>query len=92
MIDQTRLFVKHSLQKAESAHDFSHIQRVHDLSLTLANAEIQSGNQVDLTVVQLGALLHDIADHKFHNGDENVGPARAREFLKSIGAEDKIID
>ena len=41
--------------------------------------------------MQLGALLHDIADSKFHNGDETIGPKVAGEFLESIQVEDDII-
>lgn len=46
----------------------------------------------DLTVVKLGALLHDIADSKFHDGDETIGPKTARAFLESEHVDQAIID
>ena len=86
IIETTKDFVRHTLQKAEGGHDWFHIQRV------LKNAkEIAQGEEVDLFVVELGALLHDIADSKFHNGDETVGPRVAREFLENQEVEEKVI-
>lgn len=78
LIDNTIAFVKEKLQNAEGGHDWFHIERVYKNSLLIAKEE-----DCDLTVVQLGALLHDIADSKFHNGDETVGPRTARSFLES---------
>lgn len=76
VLENTRLFVQEKLRNAEGGHDWFHVQRVFN------NArEIASGEKVDLFVVELGALLHDIADYKFHAGDESVGPAIARDFL-----------
>ena len=67
-IEKTIVFVKQQLATAEGGHDWFHIQRV------LNNALLISKNEnVDVFVVQLGTLLHDIADSKFHNGDETVG-------------------
>ncbi len=69
LIDKTILFVKEKLENAEGGHDWFHIERV------FKNAVLISKNEVcDATVVKLGALLHDIADSKFHDGDETVGP------------------
>jgi uncharacterized protein len=78
-INKTVEFVKKTLAGAEGGHDWWHIYRVWKLALNIAKDE-----NVSLFVVQLGALLHDIADSKFHGGDEDVGPARAKEFLLSI--------
>lgn len=76
IIAETTEFVKQKLQNAEGGHDWFHIERV------LKNArEIAAGEEVDLFVVELGALLHDIADYKFHDGDESLGPQVARKFL-----------
>jgi uncharacterized protein len=61
--------------------------RVWQLSKTIAAAEPQA----DLFIVELGALLHDIADWKFHDGDEKAGPKAAREWLESIGAHEAVI-
>ncbi len=86
-IDKTIAFVKKQLENAEGGHDWFHIQRVLKNSLLIAKNE-----KVDVFVVQLGALLHDIADSKFHNGDETVGPKMAREFLFSINVDSAIIE
>lgn len=87
-IDQTIAFVKHELENAESGHDWFHIERVYTTSLKIASQE----GDVDITVVKLIALLHDIADSKFHNGDETVGPAKARDWLVHLEFEQEIID
>ena len=71
-------FVKIALSDAEGGHDWWHIYRVWKTAKHIAQYE-----DVDLFVVELGALLHDIADSKFHNGDEEIGPLKAREFLLS---------
>ncbi|MBJ7879746.1 HD domain-containing protein [Gelidibacter salicanalis] len=86
-IERTISFVKSQLEKAEGGHDWFHIQRVLNNALLIAKTE-----QVDLFVVQLGALLHDIADSKFHSGDETVGPNVAREFLMIINVDSAIIE
>ncbi len=78
IIDNTIHFVKKSLQNAEAGHDWFHVERVYKNALLIANAE-----ECNLEIVKLGALLHDIADSKFHNGDETLGPKVAREFLES---------
>ena len=86
LIDKTILFVKEKLENAEGGHDWFHIERVYK------NAVLISKNEVcDVTIVKLGALLHDIADSKFHDGDETVGPRVAREFLESENVDEEII-
>lgn len=86
LISKTISFVKQKLENAEGGHDWFHIERVYK------NAALISKNEsCDETVVKLGALLHDIADSKFHNGDETVGPKVAREFLKSQEVNEEII-
>ena len=86
LIDSTILFVKQQLENAEGGHDWFHIERVYKNALLIAD-----GEECDLTVVKLGALLHDIADSKFHDGDESVGPKTARTFLESQNAPEDII-
>lgn len=88
VIEQTIAFVKETLKDAEGGHDWFHIQRVFKNSLLIAKDEIKA----DPLVVGLGALLHDIADAKFYNGDETVGPKIASTFLKSINVEEAIIE
>ena len=87
LIDKTILFVKATLAQAEGGHDWFHIERVYKNALLIAESE-----KCDLKIVQLGALLHDIADSKFHNGDESIGPKTARAFLESEKVEPTIID
>lgn len=86
LINKTILFVKEKLANAEGGHDWFHIQRVYKNALLIAK-----GENCDETVVKLGALLHDIADSKFHAGDETVGPKVAREFLENEGVSESII-
>jgi len=76
IVNKTILFVKAKLDNAEGGHDWFHIERVYKNALSIADNEV-----CDDTIVKLGALLHDIADSKFHDGDETVGPKIAREFL-----------
>ena len=86
IIDNTILFVKQQLENAEGGHDWFHIERVYKNALLIAE-----GVDCDLIVVKLGALLHDIADSKFHGGDETVGPKTARTFLESQNVKEDII-
>ena len=86
LISKTILFVKQQLADAEGGHDWFHIERVYRNSLLIAQTET-----CDENVVKLGALLHDIADSKFHNGDETIGPKMARTFLESEGVEESTI-
>jgi uncharacterized protein len=86
IVNKTILFVKSKLENAEGGHDWFHIERVYKNALSIADGEV-----CDTTVVKLGALLHDIADSKFHNGDETIGPKIAREFLESENVDLSII-
>ena len=78
LIQNTIAFVKRELSDAEGGHDWFHIQRVFNTSKLLLQHE-----EGDSLVVQLAALLHDIADPKFHNGNEQIGPQTARDFLET---------
>lgn len=86
LINQTISFVKETLENAEAGHDWWHIYRVWKLAKTIGREE-----NADMAVVELGALLHDIADSKFYDGDEEIGPTTARSFLKNKGVEESII-
>ncbi len=86
IIEKTILFVKEALAGAEGGHDWFHTQRVHRNAKLIARDE-----SVDDLVVSLGALLHDIADSKFHNGDETLGPKMAREFLLQQNVDSAVI-
>ncbi len=87
LIDKTIRFVKKTLAQAEGGHDWFHIERVYKNALLIAASE-----NCDLEIVQLGALLHDIADSKFHDGDETIGPKTARTFLESENVVATTID
>ncbi len=87
LIDTTILFVKETLAQAEGGHDWFHIERVYKNALLIAATEV-----CDIEIVQLGALLHDIADSKFHNGDETIGPKTARTFLEGQNVSSETID
>lgn len=86
IIQNTIQFVKEKLEGAEAGHDWFHIERVWKLSKKIALTE-----ECNLKVVDLSALLHDIADPKFHNGDETVALKISREFLESQNVEEAII-
>ena len=86
LIDITKAFVKAQLNNAEGGHDWFHIERVYNNAMLIAK-----GEECNLLVVQLGALLHDIADSKFHNGDETIGPSMAWQFLSAQNVPEDII-
>lgn len=85
-IRKTVNYIQEKFNGESSGHDWWHVYRVWKMSIRLAEAE---GG--DLFVVQLGALLHDIADWKFHDGDESVGPRMAREWLSSLQVNNESI-
>ena len=87
LIDKTIVFVKTTLAQAEGGHDWFHIERVYKNALLIAATEV-----CDLEIVQLAALLHDIADSKFHDGDETIGPKTARTFLEAEKVASATID
>jgi uncharacterized protein len=87
IIQNTVEFVKYTLSNAEGGHDWWHIYRVWKSAKHIAQHE-----EVDLFIVELGALLHDIADSKFHDGDEQIGPQKARVFLQSNHVDELVID
>ncbi len=86
IVEQTIAFVKETLIGAEGGHDLFHIQRVFKNTLFIAKEE-----KVDVLVVSLAALLHDIADAKFNDGDETVGPEMAENFLGELKVNKKTI-
>ena len=80
-------FVKEKLEGAEAGHDWFHIERVWKLSKKIAEKE--GGNQ---EVIKLSALLHDIADPKFHNGDETLALKISKDFLEEIHVNAELIE
>lgn len=87
LLENTIKFVKLKLKNAEAGHDWFHIERVWKLSKIISEKE---GGELE--IIELGALLHDIADPKFHNGDETLALKISREFLESQNLEDKKIE
>jgi len=86
IISKTEDFVKITLKGAEGGHDWFHILRVWNNAKLISKTE-----HVDVFIVELGALLHDIADSKFHKGDESIGPKVARKFLENLQVEEAVI-
>ena len=86
-IDQTAAFVQQRLTGAEAGHDWWHILRVWNNTKALLVHE-----KGDRLTCELAALLHDIADSKFHDGDETIGPRIAGDFLTSIGVDPEIVN
>lgn len=86
LIQNTADFVKEKLHGAEAGHDWHHIERVWKLSRQIAKDE-----HCNMEVVELSALLHDIADPKFHGGDETLALKISREFLKSQNVAEETI-
>lgn len=87
IIEKTKKFVKDKLDGESSGHDWWHILRVYNTALDIAHKE---GN-CDIFVIELAALLHDIADWKFHDGDLNKGSEVTTEFLLSLNVDKKIV-
>lgn len=87
VIDNTVEFVKEKLEGAEAGHDWYHIERVWKLSKKIAETE-----ECNHDVVELSALLHDIADPKFHNGDETLALKISREFLEGQKISEETIE
>lgn len=87
LIQRTEAFVREKLPIDATGHDWHHVFRVRRNALSIASAET-----VDRLVVELAALLHDIADHKFHGGDAAIGPRVARDWLQENGASSATVD
>lgn len=86
IIEHTVVYVKEQLANAEGGHDWWHIYRVWHTA-----KEILAHEDCDALTVELGALLHDIADSKFNGGDESIGPRLAEIFLHSLSVDQKTI-
>ncbi len=85
-ITATIAFVKQQLACAEAGHNWFHVERVYKTAQQIAQHE-----NVDMLVVKLAALLHDIADSKFNNGDEEIGPTKAVIFLRSLHIAENVV-
>ncbi|MDP6477666.1 MAG: HD domain-containing protein [Nitrospinaceae bacterium] len=87
LINKTRLHVEKEMTGDGSGHDWWHVFRVWSIARKLGQAE-----RADPATVELSALLHDIADWKFNDGDDSAGPKQADEWLRANSAEPKLID
>ncbi len=88
IINKTAAFVQEKFSGEGTGHDWWHMYRVWQISKTIAKKETTA----DPYIVELGALLHDIADWKFHDGDEEAGPKAAREWLESLKVDKAVIE
>jgi len=86
IIDQTAEHIRRKLSGEGSGHDWWHVYRVWKNALSIGRLE-----HADMFVVELAALLHDIADWKFHDGNEDIGPQMAREWLEKLSVDEHII-
>ncbi len=86
IIQQTIIFVKQTLNKAEGSHDWFHIYRVWKNTRLILKTE-----KANSLVCELAALLHDIADHKFHEGNETIGPKKTEQYLLSLNIDNEIV-
>ena len=86
IIDKTAEYVRRKLEGESSGHDWWHVYRVWEVAKTIAEKE-----NADNFVVELAALLHDISDWKFNDGDDTVGPRIAGEWLQSLDIDNKTI-
>lgn len=87
VIDAAVNHIRQLFANEGSGHDWWHIYRVWKMAIRLAEIE-----NADLEIVQLAALLHDIADWKFHGGDLTAGPRAAREWMSSQSVPEDIIE
>lgn len=87
IIKRVAEIVKKNLKDEGSGHDWWHVYRVWKMAKRIAKEE-----SADPFIVQLAAILHDIADWKFHRGDDTVGPEKVRQILKKQGLSEKTID
>jgi uncharacterized protein len=87
LISNTESFVRTTLAGEGTGHDWWHCVRVRNTAVKLAQVE-----GADVHIVELSALLHDIADHKFHGGDKEIGPRIAKEFLEAQGVEYEVVE
>jgi uncharacterized protein len=88
IIKKTEDYVRISLKKVDSGHDWHHINRVRNMSLYLS----QKHKKVNLLILELGALLHDIADKKFNKSKKNEIIEQTSRFLQKLGVKKKIIE
>ena len=87
LIEKTRLYVEKELADDGSGHDWWHVYRVWSIAKKIAQKE-----NADQTIVELAALLHDIADWKFNDGDESAGSRQVAAWLNKNGVDPGLVD
>jgi len=87
ILEKTTDHVRSLLSGEGSGHDWFHVERVRNVAIRVGRDE-----GADLFVVELAALLHDVADWKFAGGDHDAGPRAARNWLASLGVDQSVID
>jgi uncharacterized protein len=87
ILNNTVEIVKQKLIDAEAGHDWFHIERVWKNARKIAQTE-----NCDIFIVEIAALLHDIADSKFNDGNEEIGPETAKNILESLNLDEESIN
>ena len=87
IIKLTSDYVRTHLELEASGHDWWHVYRVWQLAKFIAKQE-----SADFFVVELAALLHDIADWKFYGGDEDIGAKTAKKWMSNFSLPESTID
>ena len=87
VIKQTLEYVRKELEGEGSGHDWWHVYRVWKMAQHIGKKE-----KADMFIVELAAILHDIADYKLHGGDEEIGPKTAEKWLKGLNVDQKVIN
>ncbi len=88
IIQKTADYAKKTLEGESSGHDWWHVYRVWKMAKYIGKKE----KNVEMFVIEIAALLHDIADWKLHGGDEEIGPKTARTWLETLDVEEKYIE
>ncbi|MFH0735515.1 MAG: HD domain-containing protein [bacterium] len=87
IINFTKEYIKNQFSQEGSGHDWQHIYRVWNTSKQIS--AVEGGNTF---IIEMAALLHDIADWKFYGGDLNIGPQKAKEWLTQFNINKKLIN
>lgn len=87
VIEKTRQYLQDNFKSEATGHDYWHFYRVWQLAKHIGQKE----QATDMFALELAALLHDIADWKFHEGDEEAGPRAARVWLQNLSVDEKVI-
>ena len=85
MVEEVKKEVLKILKNDKTGHDFSHVSRVLELSLKFSKNE-----NVDLQIVSLIALLHDVDDYKLFGKDNSESLNNARKIMIHCGVSEDI--